>query len=91
MLTRQKGIGPWTAEMILLFGLKRDDVLSFGDFGIRKGLILLYGLDDLSREQFEQYRRRFPPMAASLPSVSGNWPMEQCASDSYLPNWTRSQ
>lgn len=37
-LVQFKGIGPWTAEMILMFSLMRPDVLSLGDLGIVKGI-----------------------------------------------------
>ncbi len=33
-----KGVGPWTAEMMLIFSLLRPDVLSLGDLGIVKGI-----------------------------------------------------
>ena len=36
-----KGIGPWTAEMMLIFSLMRPDVLSLGDLGIVKGIQML--------------------------------------------------
>lgn len=42
-LTKVKGIGPWTAEMFLMFTLARPDVFSFGDLGLRKGIMKLYG------------------------------------------------
>jgi DNA-3-methyladenine glycosylase II len=45
-LTLVRGIGPWTAEMFLMFQLGRLDVWPVGDFGIRKGYALLYGLAD---------------------------------------------
>ncbi len=37
------GIGRWTAEMFLIFGLKRPDVLSIGDAGLQRSVRLLYG------------------------------------------------
>ena len=43
------GIGVWTAEMLLIFSLCRPDVLSWGDFGIRRGMALLYGDRQLTR------------------------------------------
>lgn len=46
-LTAFRGIGRWTAEMTLIFALQRKNVLSFGDFGIRKGLCVLYGYEKL--------------------------------------------
>lgn len=39
-----KGIGPWTAEMFLMFTLARPDVFSFGDLGLKKGLMKVYKL-----------------------------------------------
>ncbi len=56
-----KGIGPWSVEMMLIFCLRRPDVLSFGDFGIRRGLRLLHGLKDLDRAYFEKVRARYSP------------------------------
>ncbi len=47
-LTAVKGIGRWTAEMFLIFGLRRPDVFSPGDLGLRKGVARLHALDDLS-------------------------------------------
>lgn len=46
-LTRIKGIGPWTAEMFLIFALNRPDVLSTGDLGVRVAIRDYYGLDEL--------------------------------------------
>jgi DNA-3-methyladenine glycosylase II len=42
-----RGLGLWTAEMFLLFHLKRPDVLSGGDLGIRKAVQIEYGLDEM--------------------------------------------
>jgi len=55
------GVGVWTAEMMLIFSLQRPDVVSWGDYGIRKGMMKLYGLDELTREQFDKYRKRYSP------------------------------
>ena len=46
-LTEVKGVGPWTAEMFLIFHLGRPDVLSTGDLGIRRAAQIAYGLEDL--------------------------------------------
>jgi len=48
-LTELKGIGEWTAQMILIFSLGRPDVLPTGDYGVQKGACVVYGLDDLPR------------------------------------------
>lgn len=43
-LTRVRGIGRWTVEMMLMFQLGRPDVLPVDDFGVRNGFRLAYGL-----------------------------------------------
>lgn len=45
-LTKIKGIGQWTAEMMLIFVLDRPDVFSIGDLGIRNAITKLYGITD---------------------------------------------
>lgn len=47
MLTQVKGIGRWTAEMFLIFSLRRLDVLPVGDLGFRNALQKAYGLRKL--------------------------------------------
>lgn len=42
-LTKVKGIGPWTAEMFLMFTLGREDVFSYGDLGLKNAIKKLYG------------------------------------------------
>jgi 3-methyladenine DNA glycosylase/8-oxoguanine DNA glycosylase len=42
-LTRVRGIGRWTVEMLLIFRLGRPDVLPVGDLGVRKGFALTFG------------------------------------------------
>lgn len=44
-LSRVRGIGAWTAEMFLLFELRRLDVWPIGDLGVRHGWSLAHGLD----------------------------------------------
>jgi DNA-3-methyladenine glycosylase II len=46
-LTAVKGIGPWSAQVFLMFHLGRPDVLPVGDLGIRKAIMQLYGLEQL--------------------------------------------
>lgn len=43
ILTGVKGIGPWTAEMFLMFSLGREDIFSYGDLGLRRAIERLYG------------------------------------------------
>jgi DNA-3-methyladenine glycosylase II len=49
-LTQVHGIGPWTAEMFLIFSLGRMDVLPVGDYGLRAGVQKHYGLVDLPKK-----------------------------------------
>ncbi|SHH17552.1 DNA-3-methyladenine glycosylase II [Anaerosphaera aminiphila DSM 21120] len=60
-LVKLKGIGLWTAEMILIFGLQRKNVFSFGDLAIHRGLRMLYRHRKITEELFEKYRRRYSP------------------------------
>ena len=41
-LTKVRGVGPWTVQMLMIFYLGRPDVMPTGDFGIRKAFSLLY-------------------------------------------------
>lgn len=45
-LTQIRGVGRWTAEMILIFTLNRPDVFSVGDLGIRNAITKLYGITE---------------------------------------------
>lgn len=44
-LVQVKGVGRWTAEMFLIFTLARPDIFSVGDYGLRKAMSLVYGID----------------------------------------------
>ena len=60
-LSSLKGVGIWTAEMILLFCMQRPDVFSYDDLAIQRGLRMLYHHRSIDRKRFEMYRRRFSP------------------------------
>lgn len=60
-LSSLKGIGVWTAEMILLFCLQRPDIFSFDDLAIQRGLRMVYHHRKIDKKLFEKYRRRFSP------------------------------
>lgn len=60
-LVQLKGVGVWTAEMLLIFALGRRNVLSYSDLGIRQGIMHLYGLETLAEGEFAAYRRRYAP------------------------------
>jgi DNA-3-methyladenine glycosylase II len=46
-LVAVKGIGPWSAQVFLMFQLDRPDVLAAGDLGVRRAVERAYGLDAL--------------------------------------------
>lgn len=60
-LTSLKGVGVWTAEMILIFCMKRPDVVSFGDLAIQRGMRMLYRHRKIDRIKFNRYCKRYSP------------------------------
>lgn len=60
-LSALKGIGVWTAEMLLLFCMERPDVLSYDDLAIQRGLRMVYHHRKIDKKLFEKYRRRYSP------------------------------
>lgn len=45
-LTQIKGVGRWTVEMILMFSLRRPDILPLDDYGVRSAIIDLYQVEE---------------------------------------------
>ena len=60
-LTTVRGIGRWTAEMFLIFQLRRLDVWPTGDLGVRKGYGLAYSVPMPSPKELEALGERFRP------------------------------
>jgi DNA-3-methyladenine glycosylase II len=61
-LSAVRGIGRWTAEMFLIFDLRRFDVWPVDDYGVRKGWARLYGLPELPKPKaLEAEGERFRP------------------------------
>jgi DNA-3-methyladenine glycosylase II len=61
-LTQVRGIGRWTVEMLLMFRLGRPDVLPVGDFAVRKGFALAYGLAESPKpKELTEYGERWRP------------------------------
>ncbi len=60
-LSTLKGIGVWTAEMILLFCMQRPNIFSYDDLAIQRGLRMVYHHREIDRKRFERYRKRFSP------------------------------
>lgn len=49
-LTQIDGVGRWTAEMLLIFSLHRQDIFPVDDLGIKRSMIRLFGLQESGRE-----------------------------------------
>lgn len=75
LVTQVKGIGRWTADMLLLFCLGRPDVLPVGDLGVRASMRDAYGLDDL-------------PSPAQMEEIAEPWRPYRSAATWYL--WRRT-
>ena len=61
-LTQVKGIGVWTAQMFLMFALRREDVLPVADLGIRSAMKKAWNLPDLPKPpEMEQLAASWQP------------------------------
>jgi len=62
-LSELKGIGIWTAEMLMTFSMQRPDIISWDDLAIHRGLRMLYRHRKITKELFRKYKRRYSPYA----------------------------
>ena len=76
-LTRIKGVGKWTAEMILMFALGREDVFSADDLGIQQAICKLYALDASDKKIMKQEILR----------ISSKWSPYRTYACRYLWGW----
>ena len=53
LLTQIKGVGKWTAEMLLMFSLGREDVFAVDDLGIQQAMTKLYQLDPANKKELK--------------------------------------
>lgn len=60
-LSSLKGIGVWTAEMLMTFSMQRLNVVSWDDLAIRRGMMMLYHHRKLDKQKFAKYKRRYAP------------------------------
>jgi DNA-3-methyladenine glycosylase II len=70
-ITAVKGLGRWSADMFLIFHLRRPDVLPVGDLGIRRAVERAYGLPGL-------------PDQDTLRSLAGPWRPHRTLASLYL-------
>ena len=76
-LTQIKGIGRWTAEMILMFTLGREDVFALDDLGIQQAMTKLYKLDASDKKLMKQ----------KMTNISEKWRPYRTYACRYLWNW----
>jgi len=60
-LCQIKGIGAWTAEMLMIFSMQRMDVMSWGDMAILRGLRMLHHHREITPKLFAKYKKRYSP------------------------------
>ncbi len=70
-LIRIRGVGPWTVQMLLIFTLRRPDVMPVTDYGVRKGFQVLY-------------RKRAMPTPKQLLKAAERWRPYRTAAALYL-------
>ena len=63
-LVQLKGIGLWTAEMLMIFSMQRPDILSWDDLAIQRGLRMLYRHRTITPKLFAKYKKRYSPHAS---------------------------
>lgn len=60
-LTSIKGIGPWSAEMTLIFSLNRPDIFALGDLGLCTAVSRLYNVDRKDKKKIEIISKKWSP------------------------------
>lgn len=77
LLTQIKGVGKWTAEMILMFTLGREDVFSPDDLGLRQGVIRLYRIKETDKKLLKN----------KIEAISLKWSPYRTYASLYLWGW----
>jgi DNA-3-methyladenine glycosylase II len=76
-LTSIKGVGHWTAEMVLMFAMGREDVFSADDLGIQQQMCSLYTIDNTSKKQ----------MKIDMETIAAKWSPYRTYACRYLWGW----
>ena len=63
-LVQLKGIGLWTAEMLMIFSMQRPNILSWDDLAIQRGLRMLYRHRKVTPTLFAKYKKRYAPYSS---------------------------
>jgi len=64
-LSQLRGIGEWTADMLMTFSMGRADIISFDDLGILRGMRMLYRHKRITPKLFAKYKCRYSPFATA--------------------------
>ena len=73
LLTKVKGIGKWSVEMLLIFSLERPDVFPFDDLVIKKSMIEIYGINKEGKELIKR-----------MNSIANKWKPNRTLASRYL-------
>jgi 3-methyladenine DNA glycosylase/8-oxoguanine DNA glycosylase len=65
-LTQVRGIGPWTAQMFLMFHLRRVDVWPTGDLGVRNGYGVIFGCSAPTQKELNELGNPYAPYRSVL-------------------------
>jgi DNA-3-methyladenine glycosylase II len=76
-LTQIKGVGRWTVEMLLMFGLGREDIFAIDDWGVQNAMIHIYKLDRSDKKAFRE----------ALLRISGKWSPYRTYACMHLWRW----
>lgn len=60
-LIKYKGVGRWTAEMLLLFNFQRPDIVSYTDLAILRGMRMLYQKEKINKKEFDEIVSFYTP------------------------------
>ena len=77
LLTQIKGVGKWTAEMILMFSLGREDVFAMDDLGLKQSVIKLYKIKETDKKLLRE----------KIEKISLNWSPYRTYASRYLWGW----
>ncbi len=76
-LTEIKGVGRWTVEMILMFSLKRTDILPEDDLGIQQAMIKAFEIESENKKELK----------VSMQKHSAKWSPYRTYASMYLWRW----
>lgn len=76
-LTQIKGVGQWTVEIFLMFGIGRPDLFPLDDLGLQQGIAGIYGLQHLSLKELKKEMAR----------ISDGWSPHRTKAALYVWRW----